>query len=90
MAAETMAIIEAGGYRSPGGRDVRIAPGVGAAVAGTRLHLPDEKVHAPQQAGDGALITDVTNETSLSAARRLGADVACLVFASAKTRAAGS
>ena len=89
MATETMAIIEAGGYRSPGGRDVRIAPGVGAAVAGTRLHLPGEKVHAPQQAGDGALITDVTNETSLSAARRLGADVACLVFASAKNPGGG-
>jgi len=26
MATETMAIIEAGGYRSPGGHDVRGAP----------------------------------------------------------------
>jgi hypothetical protein len=89
MATETMAIIEAGGYRSPGGRDVRIAPGIKAAVAGTRLHLPGEKVPAPRPARDGALITEVTNETSLSAARRLGANVACLVFASAKNPGGG-
>ena len=42
MATETMAIIEAGGYRSPAGRDMRIEAGVGEAVAGTRLYLPDE------------------------------------------------
>jgi hypothetical protein len=35
MAAETMAIIEAGRYRSPGGRDVAIAASVKAAVAAT-------------------------------------------------------
>jgi hypothetical protein len=42
MATETMAIIEAGGYRSPTDRDVLIGAGVGDAVAGTRLYLPDE------------------------------------------------
>lgn len=62
MATETMAIIEAGGYWSPRGRDVRIAPGVEAAVAGTRLHLPDETVAPPQPAGDRALMTEVTGE----------------------------
>jgi len=60
MATETMAIIEAGGCWSPRGRDVRIAPGVEAAVAGTRLHLPDETVAPPQPAGDRALMTEVT------------------------------
>jgi uncharacterized protein (TIGR02452 family) len=89
MATETMAIIEAGGYRSPRGRDVRIAPGVETAVAGTRLYLPDETVAPPRPAGDRASMTEVTNETSLSAARRLGADVACLVFASAKNPGGG-
>ena len=89
MATETVAIIEAGGYRSPGGRDVRIASSVAAAAAGTRLHLPEEKVPAPQPAGVGDLVTEVTNETSLSAARRLGADAACLVFASAKNPGGG-
>jgi uncharacterized protein (TIGR02452 family) len=89
MATETMAIIEAGGYRSPGGRDVRIAADVSAAVAGTRLHLPAEELPAPVPLGRGALVTEVTNETSLAAARRLGADVACLVFASAKNPGGG-
>lgn len=89
MATETMAIIEAGAYRSPGGRDVRIATSIKAAVAGTRLYLPDEKIPAPLPRSLGALVTEVTNETSLSAASRLGADVACLVFASAKSPGGG-
>lgn len=88
MATETMAIIEAGRYRSPGGRDVRIAADVQAAVEGTRLYLPAEELPAPLN-GTGAPVTEVTNETSLSAARRLGADTACLVFASAKNPGGG-
>jgi uncharacterized protein (TIGR02452 family) len=96
MATETMAIIEAGEYRPAGGRDVRIASGVAAAVAGTRLYLPDDSVpvpvpelSVPEPGGAGAPATEVTNETSLSAARRLGPDVACLVFASAKNPGGG-
>jgi len=89
MATETMAIIEAGGYRSPGGHDVHIAASVNAAVAGTRLYQPAEKVPVPLPRGPGAPVTEVTNETSLAAARRLGADVACLVFASAKNPGGG-
>ena len=34
-------------------------------------------------------MTEVTNETSLSAARRMGPDAACLVFASAKNPGGG-
>jgi uncharacterized protein (TIGR02452 family) len=90
MAAETMAIIEAGGYRSPGGREVRIAASARAAVAGTRLYLPAERIPASPLPDDTAApVTEVTNETSLSAARRLGADTACLVFASAKNAGGG-
>jgi uncharacterized protein (TIGR02452 family) len=89
MAAETMAIIKAGQYRSPGGREVRIAASVGAAVAGTRLYLPAEEIPVPPADGPRAPVIEVTNETSLSAARRLGADVACLVFASAKNAGGG-
>ena len=89
MATETMAIIEAGGFRSPGGRDVRIAAEVSAAVAGTRLYLPTDELPAPFPLGTGALVTEVTNESSLAAARRLGAGVACLVFASAKNPGGG-
>jgi uncharacterized protein (TIGR02452 family) len=43
----------------------------------------------PLPHGPGAPVTEVTNETSLAAARRLGADVACLVFASAKNPGGG-
>jgi uncharacterized protein (TIGR02452 family) len=89
MATETMAIIEAGGYRSPTDRDVRIGPRVEGAVAGTRLHLPDETLPAPPPQGSERPAIEVTNETSLSAARRMGPDVACLVFASAKNPGGG-
>jgi uncharacterized protein (TIGR02452 family) len=89
MAAETMAIIESGRYRSAGGRDVDLGNSVRAAVAGTRLYLPAESIPAPVPPTAGAPVTEVTNETSLSAARRLGADVACLVFASAKKPGGG-
>jgi uncharacterized protein (TIGR02452 family) len=89
MATETMAIIEAGGYRSPSGRDMRIGAGVRDAVAGTRLYLPDETLPAPSSRNSGAPLTEVTNETSLSAARRLGPGAACLVFASAKNPGGG-
>jgi uncharacterized protein (TIGR02452 family) len=95
MAAKTMAIIEAGEYRSLGGRDVRIHSGVAAAVAGTRLHLPGEQFPGAARQ-DVKPVIEVTNETSLSAARRLGANagaqdpgVACLVFASAKNPGGG-
>ena len=53
MATETMAIIEAGGYRSPAGRNVRIGASATDAVAGTRLYLPDEALPAqlPRESG---------------------------------------
>jgi uncharacterized protein (TIGR02452 family) len=89
MATETMALIEAGGYRSPVGRDVRISAGVDEAVADTRLYLPDETLPAQPRHGSGGPVTEVTNETSLSAARRMGPDAACLVFASAKNPGGG-
>lgn len=88
MATETMAIIEAGGYRSASGRDVRVKESVDAAVAGTRLYRPEEDVPVPAD-GPATLAIEVTNETSLAAARRLGAGAACLVFASAKNPGGG-
>lgn len=89
MATETMAIIEAGGYRPPGGRDVQIRDSIRAAVAGTRLYLPAETIPSSPPRSPGGPVIEVTNETSLSAAWRLGADVACLVFASAKNPGGG-
>ncbi len=84
-----MAIIEAGHYRSPAGRDVDLGAGIGTAVAGTRLYLPAGDIPASPPRRAGAPVTEVTNETSLSAARRLGPGAACLVFASAKKPGGG-
>jgi uncharacterized protein (TIGR02452 family) len=89
MAAETMAIIEAGHYRSPAGRDVDLRISIRAAVDGTRLYLPAEDIPAPLTRTAQAPVTEVTDETSLAAARRLGPGVACLVFASAKKPGGG-
>ena len=89
VAHETMAIIEAGGYQGPSGREVRLAEGVAAAVAGTRLYVPGQQVAAPVPGGGPAPLAEVSNETSLAAARRLGDGVACLVFASARSPGGG-
>lgn len=89
MAAETMAIIEAGGYRSASGREVRIAASVGDAVAGTRLYRPEETLPWQLPRKPVGPVIEVTNETSLSAARRMGPEAACLVFASAKNPGGG-
>jgi uncharacterized protein (TIGR02452 family) len=89
MADETMAIIRAGGYRGPSGREVRLAQGVAAAIAGTRLYAPGQQAAAPDPGEGPAPFVEVSNETSLAAARRLGDGVACLVFASARSPGGG-
>lgn len=88
IAQETLQIVTQGGYRAVLGREVRLAEGVAHAVAGTRLYVPGEEVATAAPAG-ARLIIRVTNETTLSAARRLGDGVACLVFASAKSPGGG-
>jgi uncharacterized protein (TIGR02452 family) len=97
VAAQTVAIVEAGGYQATAGEWVEIGPAVAAAVAGTRLYLPDAPL--PDRPRDPAPRTvEVTNESSLAAARRLGGvdggdgdsgDVAMLVFASARNPGGG-
>jgi uncharacterized protein (TIGR02452 family) len=89
MARETMAILEAGAYQPASGREVPLGDSVAAAVAGTRLYVPDERVPVPVAGRDSAPFIEVTNETSLAASRRLGDEVACLVFASAKKPGGG-
>jgi uncharacterized protein (TIGR02452 family) len=89
LARTTTAIIEAGHYMAPSGRQVRIAESTAAAVAGTRLYLPGQAVGIPVEAGAAGPVIEVTNETSLSASQRLGDDVACLVFASARNPGGG-
>jgi uncharacterized protein (TIGR02452 family) len=82
IAEETVRIIESGRYRAPGGGEVLLADDIAAAVAGTRLYSPDDPVATAVQAS-GRSALEVTGETTLAAARRVGGDVACLVFASA-------
>jgi len=88
IARQTVAIAEAGEYRSATGELVSIREPVTAAVAGTRHYLPDEplSVMGPPVV---APVIEVTRESTLSAARRVGEDAACLVFASAKNPGGG-
>ncbi|TDE38632.1 TIGR02452 family protein [Nonomuraea mesophila] len=97
IAQDTVAIVEHGGYTSPGGQWVSLADDVAQAVAGTRLHLPEDDLDTAlcdaeaEQEMPGPRI-EVTNESALQAARAMagdGGDVACLVFASAKNPGGG-
>ena len=87
LAAETVDVVRACGYRV-GGRRVDIADQVAAAITGTRLILPDSRL--PKGATwSGPTTVEVSNESSLEAARRLGPGTACLVFASARNPGGG-
>ena len=88
VAAETVGIVERGGYRSAGGSWVELTATVRGAVAGTRLHLPGEPLH-PSGEPNRAPAVEVTNESTLAAARRLGPGTAGLVFASARNPGGG-
>jgi uncharacterized protein (TIGR02452 family) len=88
IAQQTVAIAEAGWYRNGAGERVGIRAAVTAAVAGTRHHLPGETI-AVAMGSAGSLAVEVTGESTLAAARRLGDGVACLVFASAKNPGGG-
>ncbi|MGW5556552.1 TIGR02452 family protein [Micromonospora sp. NPDC003944] len=88
IARQTVAIAESGRYRNDTGAEVVIGEAVRAAVAGTRHHLPDEVLAAPN-AERGVGTVEVTDESTLQAAHRLGPAAACLVFASAKNPGGG-
>ncbi|QFZ17910.1 TIGR02452 family protein [Saccharothrix syringae] len=85
LAREAVEIAERGSYRV-GGVEVDVRAAVGRAVAGTRLHEPDDPLGVPEFRGAAAV--EVTGESTLAAARRLG-DAACLVFASARNPGGG-
>ncbi|MEU1182438.1 TIGR02452 family protein [Streptomyces sp. NPDC005820] len=88
IARETEEIVAAGGYRSPGGREVELAAPIEAARAGTRM-LGPEPVPLPQ-APSAVTSVEVTGESSTQAARRLAdAPVAVLNFASARNPGGG-
>ncbi|MDT9687234.1 TIGR02452 family protein [Streptomyces sp. P9(2023)] len=92
IAKRTEEIVEAGRYRAPGGRTVSIEEQLSAALAGTRLYGPEPVPVTPDT--DRATTVEVTDESSLVAARRLtradpGSPVAVLNFASARNPGGG-
>jgi uncharacterized protein (TIGR02452 family) len=87
IAEDTVRIIESGQYRV-GERVVPVGAQIARAVAGTRLYEPGDAV-AGSSASSIIPKLSVTNESSLEAARRLGGDVACLNFASARNPGGG-
>lgn len=88
IAAETVEIAGRGWYLTDRGDRVDLGDLVARAVAGTRLYLPGDPVAAAVPAGAGVVIR-VANQTTLAAARELGGEVACLVFASARNPGGG-
>ncbi|QMU78071.1 TIGR02452 family protein [Streptacidiphilus sp. PB12-B1b] len=96
VAAVNEAIVEAGWYRAEDGTRVEVRAVLEAAAAGTRCHLPEERLDPPSAAAPvdaGAVRVEVTAEGSLQAARRLcargGGEVAVLNFASARNPGGG-
>jgi uncharacterized protein (TIGR02452 family) len=99
IAAETVAILERGWYDYPGVGRVTIADDLARSVAATRLWLPEDSQAVLDELGTGAPAgaapragatrIEVTNESSLAAARRLAGPVGCLNFASAKNPGGG-
>lgn len=97
LAQETLAIIERGFYLSPTGRQVTIAEAAQTAVAGTKSYQPNafpSELTLPPTAPRYQTAFEVTDETTLVAARRLSAedstaDLLCLNFASAKNPGGG-
>ncbi|GAA2457680.1 TIGR02452 family protein [Streptomyces glaucus] len=87
VAEETERIVAAGAYRAFDGREVPIAAAVEAARRGTRMYGPEPVGIPPVPPADPFF--EVTEETSLAAARRLGGDVAVLNFASARNPGGG-
>lgn len=89
IARQTVAIAESGRYRNNDGDDVDIGEAIRAAVAGTRLYVPDADHSVRVGSVGGAAVVEVTYESTLMAARRVSPDAACLVFASAKNPGGG-
>lgn len=87
LAREAVEIAERGWYHDPRGAEVRLD--VGPAVAGTRLYLPTDELPAAESPAVRGTHVEVTGESTLAAARRLGGEVAALVFASARNPGGG-
>ncbi|MFJ1896295.1 TIGR02452 family protein [Streptomyces sp. NPDC088115] len=92
IARETEAIVEAGFYRTPQGREVSIERALTAALSGTRLYGP-EPVPVASLDHDRTPVVEVTDESSLQAAARMTGErpgkVAVLNYASARNPGGG-
>jgi len=89
---ETLAIVNAGEYVAPSGRQVSIAAFVDAARGGTVEYGPEDPLPSVTGDGPGSMRVEVVNETTLAAAHRLfeaGHEPAALNFASATTAGGG-
>ncbi|MFE5895654.1 TIGR02452 family protein [Streptomyces sp. NPDC056462] len=87
IAQQTEEIVAAGRYRAPDGREVSLEAAIEAARDGTLMYGPDP-VPVPQ-IPQRETFFEVTGESSLEAARRLGAGTAVLNFASARNPGGG-
>ncbi|MET9731026.1 TIGR02452 family protein [Streptomyces sp. NPDC006458] len=87
IARQTEDIVAAGAYRSRTGQQVELAAAIAAARAGTRMRGPAPVPVPP--ADPVPTKTEVTGESSLEAARRVGGRVAVLNFASARNPGGG-
>ncbi|MGV9500080.1 TIGR02452 family protein [Streptomyces sp. NPDC003642] len=87
IARQTEQIVAAGAYRAPGGHEVPIAARLRAACEGTRIHGPEPVPVSAVRVT--RTVVEVTGESSLEAARRLGGQVAVLNFASARNPGGG-
>jgi uncharacterized protein (TIGR02452 family) len=91
IARETEEIVAAGGYRSPGGHGISLTDAIEAARSGTRMLGPGPvPVSVPVASAPATdTLIEVTGESSLEAARRLGTATAVLNFASARNPGGG-
>jgi uncharacterized protein (TIGR02452 family) len=91
IAKQNQEIVEAGVYRLPDGREVRVADDLAAALEGTRMYGP--RPVAVNLDSERSTRFEVTGESSTEAARRLTAAgpgaVAVLNFASARNPGGG-
>ncbi|MGP4007534.1 TIGR02452 family protein [Streptomyces sp. 4N124] len=87
IARETEQIVAAGAYRASDGSEVSLAAAIEAARSGTRMYGPDPVPVTPPPSSDPFF--EVTGESSLEAARRLGSGAAVLNFASARNPGGG-
>ncbi|WP_217168534.1 TIGR02452 family protein [Streptomyces sp. AC512_CC834] len=92
IAQQTEQIVTAGVYRTPEGREVPVGAAIERARDATRMHGPGPVGPGSVEPGPFApvrTVLEVTGESSLEAARRLGGEVAVLNFASARNPGGG-